>query len=223
MILEQPRNPVIRPPALLVRCQRHHDVPVRLIALSPVPDQVRDPDRRLRLVVRRPAPIEIPVFLRQRERVQAPVFPVRLHHVDMCQQKDRPEPSGPVIPHHEIPLRRASSADKNIALRKTCRPQPSRRCLRHRRRRPGGVARLDLDHLLIDLPGKILIGFWRHVGPAKAHRQRQEKEKSTKHAAHYDMVARSLGSAERVPSPATSRNSNGSSLHGNSRLHLLAE
>ena len=88
LVLQQPLDAVVRPAAFLVRRERDDDVAIGLEAFALVANQVRDPDRRLRLVVAGAAAVEVAVLLGERERIHAPVFALRFHDVGVREQQD---------------------------------------------------------------------------------------------------------------------------------------
>ncbi len=90
MVLGQEHRAVAaRAAGFLAAGQRHLDGVLGLIALLLETDHRIGPDRRLRLVVRGAAAIEIAAFLDQGEGIAAPILALGLDHVEMGQQQNR--------------------------------------------------------------------------------------------------------------------------------------
>src|SRR5258707_7268552 len=81
---------MVRTAAFFIRGQCDDDVAIRLESLAFVADQIRDPHRRLRLVVAGAAPVEIAVLLDELERIRAPVLALRLDHIRVGKQQNPP-------------------------------------------------------------------------------------------------------------------------------------
>src|SRR6185436_2433164 len=120
-----------------------------------VPDEVRDPDRGLRLVVPGAAPVEIAVLLQQREGIDAPVFALRFDHVEVREEQERLGLPRPAITHDDVGLVRRRSRDHDVLAREAGVEE----ALRHRLRRGSGlaraVARVGGDELGVDGPDEL--------------------------------------------------------------------
>jgi hypothetical protein len=163
VILEQPVD-AVRGAALLVRGQRDDDVTVGDVALLLRPEDVRDEDRRHRLVVGRAAPVVVAVPLREDERVEIgrPVGLERLDDVEMREEQQRPARARAAAdPRNDVVLLGARTADEDVGLGNAGIAE----ALRHRDRRRRHVARrhprVDLDQLLVDLAGDLLVRVQR--------------------------------------------------------------
>jgi hypothetical protein len=88
MILDQPFDAVVRTTALLIRCQRYDEIAGRLQPFSLVPDQARDPDGRLRLIVTRATPVKETIPLNQLKRVCTPVFTFGFYYIRVGEKQD---------------------------------------------------------------------------------------------------------------------------------------
>ena len=162
LVLQQPLDPVVGPAAFLVGRERNDDVAIGPEPFALVPDQVRDPHRRLRLVVAGSAAVEVAVALGQRERIHAPVFAFRFHDIGMRQQKNRTATAGAVIPNDQVGFRRDRAADEDVGIRKAGLLETARRSFGHRCRGAGRVAGFDLHHFLIDRTRELLLRLGRH-------------------------------------------------------------
>jgi hypothetical protein len=89
LVLDQPLRAVQGAARLLAAGERHLQRMTRTIFRFAEADQGVHPDRGLGLVVQRSARIEIAILLDELERVPCPVFALRLHRVEVCQQQDR--------------------------------------------------------------------------------------------------------------------------------------
>ena len=135
-----------------------------------VANQVRDPDRRLRLVVAGAAAVEVAVLLDERERVHAPVFALRFDDVGVREQENGSTPSGAAVANDEIRLGGTRAADEDVRLGESGCLEPPGDGLGDGRRRAGREAGLDLDHLLVDLARQLSFGFRRvHGATLSAH------------------------------------------------------
>ena len=162
LVLEQPLDAVERAAAFLVGRERDDDIAIRLESLTLVPNQIRDPDRGLRLVVADAAAVEVAVLLGERERIHAPVFALRLDDVGVREQQNRPALPGAVVAHDQVRLRRTRSAHEDVGGWEAGGLETLGHRLGDRRRRASRVARLDLDHLLVDRAGELPLGVRRH-------------------------------------------------------------
>ena len=150
VILDEPLDAVVRPATLFIGGERDNDVAIRLEAFLLVEDQIREPNRGLRLVVAGPAAVEISVLLDELEGVHAPVGAQGLDDVGVREQQDRLKLAGTVVADHEVRLLGARPANKNIGIRKARRAQSSCCCLRDGGRRPSGEPGLNFDEFLVD-------------------------------------------------------------------------
>ena len=91
---------------LLVRREGEDHIPVERDPFPLEPDQRLDEDGGPVLDVARAPAVEVAVLLGQHERLQRPVLPQRLHHVEMGQQQDRLPRAGPAEPDHQVLLER---------------------------------------------------------------------------------------------------------------------
>ena len=143
--------------SLLVGGQGDDDVAVGLEALLLEADQVGDPYRGHRLVVGGATAVVVAVLLEERERVDRPVLLACLDHVEVGEQQQRPARARAPQPRDEIALALVGPEHPDVALREAGRLQPGG----HRLRGPGRAAhrirRVDLDQLLEDVVGKLLL------------------------------------------------------------------
>ena len=165
MVLEQPLDPErVAVEDFLVGLERQDDVAIGLVALLLVADQVGDKGRRHVFVVAAAARIEIAVLLDQLERIDRPVLAVGRHHVEMRHQQDRLARAGAAQPRDQIALARRRRERVDVGVRKAGGAQPGR----HRFGRARGVAgrghRVDLDQLLVDVEGELLLRGQRFGG-----------------------------------------------------------
>src|SRR5258708_12917890 len=104
VVFQQPLNPQgVAVENFLIGLQRQDDVSIRVVALLLVADQVCNKGRRLKLVIGRPASVEIAVLLPQLERVNRPVLSSRPTHAEMPEQPHRPPPPPPPQPPPPTP------------------------------------------------------------------------------------------------------------------------
>src|SRR4029077_4759921 len=113
MVLDQPVDAVVRTAAFLIGGERHNDVAVRLEPLSPVADQICDPDSGLRLVVSGSAPVKKALLLNELKWVRAPVLAPGFDHIGMREKQERFASAGSVIAHYEIRLPGSRSAHED--------------------------------------------------------------------------------------------------------------
>src|SRR5712671_1331739 len=158
MVLEQPLDPQrVTVKDFLVGLERQDDVAIGPVAFLLVANEIGDKGRRHVFVVARAAGIEIAVLLRQLERLARPVLAAGRHDVEMRHQQDRLARAGAAQPGDQIALARRRLEYVDVGVRKT----GSLETRRHRLRRTRGVAGrghgVDLDKLLVDVEGKLLL------------------------------------------------------------------
>ncbi len=158
VVLQEPMHAVVRRiRQLLIGRERQDDVAVRLEAFVDVADHVGHEDRRHRLVVDGAAAAEIAVDLLQLERVEIPVLALGLDHVEMRKQQQRAARAGAVQPRHQVAFARPRREHRDIGGRETAGAQPRRHRLRRLHGIAGGIRRVDLDELAIDVEKGLLV------------------------------------------------------------------
>ena len=82
------------------------------------------------------------------------------------------QPAGAVIPHHQVGLLGIRASDEDVGIRKPGRTETFRQRLGDGSGRPGRIAGLAFDHLLVDFVSQPLVRFGRHRGRAEADQWR---------------------------------------------------
>ena len=123
------------------------------ITLLPVPDHVIGENRRHRFVVGCAPRIEVAILFDQLERITVPIFPPRLHDIDMGQQQDcfglR---IGAVQDRHQIAALWMTGWNDNVDVtrRETGGFQTRRHGIGRLRAITDGLGRIDLHQLLVE-------------------------------------------------------------------------
>ncbi len=97
MIFHKPSRAIVWPSAFFVCRESDNDVAIGLEPFTFITNQIGDPNRGLRLVIRRAAAIEKSVALNKGERIHAPVLPLRFDDIGVSKQKNRFASAGAVI------------------------------------------------------------------------------------------------------------------------------
>ena len=118
LVLQQPVDAVVRSAAFFVRSQRDNQIAIRFEAFALIPDQIRNPDGRLRFVIGGSASVEVAVLFNELERVHAPVLALRLHDIDVGQQQNRLARAGSVVANHQVVLGVFGAADPDVGIGK---------------------------------------------------------------------------------------------------------
>ena len=187
LFLEQPVHAVVRATAFLIGRERDDEVAIGLESFTLVADQIRDPHRRLRLVVARSPAVEVAVLLGERERIHAPVVALRLHDVGVREEEDRTAAPGAVVANDEVRFIGTRAADEDVRVGKAGRFEAPSDGLGHGCRRAGRVPRLDLDHLLVDGSRQLAVALGRH-GPILGTGYCGEKKGAQNDTLHHEGV-----------------------------------
>jgi len=87
---------------LLIHFEREDDVAVGCIALLLVADQIGHEGGGHELVVAGATAIEVAVALREPKRIDRPVLTLRVDHVEVREQQDRPPLARPTQARHQV-------------------------------------------------------------------------------------------------------------------------
>ena len=116
----------------------------------------------MRLVVAGSTTVEVPVLLVQHERIHAPVLTLRFDDVGVREQENGALAPGASVANDQVRLVRISASHEDVAVGEAGGPEAPRRGLGNGRRRASRVARLDLDHLLVNRARELAVLLGRH-------------------------------------------------------------
>src|SRR5882724_9625180 len=173
VILEQPVDSAVGAAALFVGGEGHDDVAIGFKTFLFVADQVGDPDGGLGFVVAGAAAVEVAVFLDELERVHIPVFALGLDDVGVGEEQDGFVGAGAVIADDQVALLGNCAAYENVGVGETCGFESCGGGFGYRRGCAGGVPRLDLDELFVDVAGQLFFGFGPGGLAAKDYRAKR--------------------------------------------------